>query len=159
MLFRSDGLDPVVPEIDNDKGQILQQKADADENAKSSEAYSPTESPPEPPSSVSKEAPSETQPDSHLTSAQDSSETQENSLKAPDGPPSEPDEEPRKPPRPFPVPDWLLENCITLREAWEDLPDSLILLGEESFDPETGVPTKAAANKIKCSQEIGRAHV
>ncbi|KAH7357988.1 hypothetical protein B0T11DRAFT_98535 [Plectosphaerella cucumerina] len=62
-------------------------------------------------------------------------------------------------PQPFPLPNWLLEHCVTLREAWKDTPDFLDLLGEAAFDQETGLLTEAEVCRIQAQDLASMCHV
>lgn len=58
----------------------------------------------------------------------------------------------------FPLPDWLLEHCVTLRETWKDAPDFLTVVGEEYFDPGTGLPISDKMRELKKSKLPGASY-
>lgn len=99
---------------------------------------------PAPDSSKDSGAPPEKTTESSIeNSAQEAVATKETENAQPDAA-----DKPKPPPKPFPLPDWLLENCVTLRETWKDAPDTLETLQATSFDAETGLLTTAEAKRI-----------
>ncbi|KAH0429595.1 hypothetical protein CcaCcLH18_08295 [Colletotrichum camelliae] len=133
-------------------------KPDAEEASDSSGAHTPASSTDEVAEGSVDDAtpagPTETSPSEAETPKPAEQPPESSAVSSPEAPGnSQTKTELPPPPQPFPLPDWLLEHCVTLRETLKDTPDVLDLLGEDAFDPETGRLTKAEKQRIK-GQEL-----